>query len=325
MKITMASGPMASLGQPSGSDRLANAKAIAAGQTQPEPPLDPQVARLQNNLKRIKMRTQVSPDRIEESPLPPEPEATTPTEVTTQSAISDTSVEAPAADEIKPLSPQFAALARQRRALQQERAKFEQEKAEHAKTATGALDMARLKSEPLRVLEEAGVTYEQLTDAILAGSSNPAASEIKALKAEIEALKSGVDSKFTERDTQAEQQVLSEIKREAEGLVASSDEYKYTRAMKKAPDASRLIHEHWKKTGEVWDTSYALELIEAECKKEYDALMNALADREQKERNDDLRQVKPQGMRTLTNKDTARPQMSRRDRMIAAFRGELKK
>lgn len=276
------------------------------------------------------MRTQASPDRQFDIPseqaLDQNPNSLTPNEPV-ESAIADTNEQAPVAEETKPLSPQFAALAKQRRALQQERANFDREKAEHAAQTTQnvGVDLARLKEDPLGVLQEAGVTYDQLTEAILNGQSHPATAQIKALEAKISALESGIDTKLTERDSQAEQQVVAEMKREAASLVSTDDQYRYTRAMGKSDEASRLVHENWKKTGEVWDVSYALELIEAECKKDYDRLTQALTPAQEAQLEQRQIQPQPQGMRTLTNRDTARPLMSRRDRMMAAFEGRLKK
>ncbi len=75
----------------------------------------------------------------------------------------------------QPISPQFAALARERRAIQREKQLLAQEKAAFAASqgSDDVIPKARLKSETLKVLEEAGVTYDDLTEAILAGQGNP--------------------------------------------------------------------------------------------------------------------------------------------------------
>lgn len=304
-------------------EKIERAKAIAAGQ---EPPAensgrwsdnsDPQVDRL----KRFKMRTNVSPDRpLENSddiPDNSDPSLT----AETQSAMPDPSVETPVVtEETKPLGTQFAALAKQRRVLQQEKDVLARERAEfesQRKDAGGEDWKAQLKLDPLRRLEEAGVSYDELTNAILNGQSNP---EIALLKAEIKALREGVDKNFSERDTQAEQQVVAEIKREAATLVATGDDFKYTRAMRKSADAARLVHENWKKTGEVMDTLEALTLIEAECKKDYEALSSQLTPAEKIQQQQQA-QVPQQGMKTLTNRDGARPPaLDKRSRALNAW------
>ena len=336
MKISPVQGtgtPGAEVGaastQRSNPDRIAAAKAIAAGQTpirveRSENNIDPQARRAQESIRKIKMRTQVSPDRIEEEALAPiVPE----TQVQTQSGIPDAIEQTPGSEETKPLSPQFAALAKQRRALQvKEREIADREKAIQEKATTdGSPDMlARLKSDPLSVLSEAGVSYDQLTEAILNGSGpNP---EMLALKAEIKALKEGVDKNFIDRDTQAEQQVLAEMRREADQLVATGDTYEMVRATRSQPQVIELIHRTYKQTGEVLDVSEALELVENDLLNENLKIANIPKLKSRLSPAQEIQQQqKPQGMRTLTSRDGANPQMSRRARAIAAMNGTLKR
>lgn len=299
-------------------DKLERAKAIFAGQ-EPQAHADPQVERIQQNTRRLKMRTNMSPDRpIDDIPttVVTEPGLTSTAEGITSDAVVETTA---ATEETKPLSPQFAALAKQRRVLQQEKDVLARERAEfesQRKDGGGEDWKAQLKLDPLRRLEEAGVSYDELTNAILNGQSNP---EIALLKAEIKALREGVDKNFSERDTQAEQQVVAEITREAATLVATGDEFKYTRAMRKSADAARLVHENWKKTGEVMDTFEALGLIEAECKKDYEALSSQLTPAEKIQQQQQA-QVPQQGMKTLTNRDGARPPaLDKRSRAMDAW------
>ncbi len=223
-----------------------------------------------------------------------------------------------------PLSPQLAAIARQRRALQQERRAFEEEKRarDAASQGSDAIPMARLKSEPLKVLLESGVTYEQLTDALLANQGNP---EIAALKAEIEALKTGVDQKLTDRDTQAKQQVLAEMRRHGEQLIASGDDFELVRETRSLPDVMRLIEKTYDETGEVLDVPVALKLVEDELFERNQSLMKlkkmqGLIQPQAQQ----LPQQRP-GMRTLTNNHTASVPMDRRARALAAAYGTLKK
>lgn len=244
-------------------------------------------------------------------------------------SISDTNSnnESKAAVEAtQPLSPQLAALAKQRRVLQQERRAFEEEKKAILAKATGsgsAIDLARLKQEPLSVLQEAGVTYDQLTEAILASQGN---SEINSLKAEINALKEGVDKRFTEERTQSEQQALSEMRREAQRLIEGNDSYELVRETGSVPDVVRLIESVYRESGEILEVPEALKLVEDELfernqklakLKKMQGLFNTQSEVQPQQR--------PQGMRTLTNKDTASVPQSAKARAIAAFYGTLKK
>lgn len=219
----------------------------------------------------------------------------------------------------QPLSPQYAALARQRRAIQQEKQALDRAKAEWATKSKDVVDLATLKSKPLSVLLENGVTYDQLTQEILA---NQGGSEIQALKAEIKALNEGVDRKFSERDAQQEQQVLADMRREAVLLAKQGDTFELVRETKSIPDVMRLIERTYRETGEVLDVSDALELVESELVKE--SLKLAKFKKVQGQLSPQpIQQPQPpqRQMRTLTNKDTASAPMSARARALAAFYG----
>ena len=94
----------------------------------------------------IKMKTNVSPDRVVEQ------------KATTESVIPDNNEQAPVVEDTKPLSPQAVALAKQRRANQVK--ELELKKREEAliakETQSGNPQdiIARLKSQPLSVLQE---------------------------------------------------------------------------------------------------------------------------------------------------------------------------
>jgi hypothetical protein len=316
--IAQGSGvPAGTVGQErTSADRIAIAKQIAAGQSPiRHSPSDTPTEKQKQDVRRIKMRTNVSPERYGE-PVD-----------TAESPISDTTEQVDAtAEETKPISPQFAALARQKRALQvKEREIADREKALESKTSNdGTSDLvARLKSNPLSVLQEAGVSYDDLTQAILANPStqNP---ELQALKDEIKALKEGVDKTFTDRDTQAEQSVLSDMRREADRLTAQGDEYEMVRETKSQAQVIDLIHKTYKQTGEILDVKEALQLVEDDLIDESlkIARINKIQSRltpAQTEQEAPQRQ-----MRTLTARDGATAPMSRRERAFAAFNGTLK-
>lgn len=224
----------------------------------------------------------------------------------------------------QPLSPQYAELARKRRSLQvKERELAEKEKALLDKSqGSDFIELAKLKAQPLSVLLEAGVTYEQLTEAILANQGN---AEVNALKAELTALKEGVDKKFIDQEQAAEQQVLREMKKEATLLVSQGDQFELVRETKSIPDVIRLIEQAYKETGEVLDVSEACKLVEDELLKEAQklaGLKKLQAQTSQPVMHPQQRQV---GVRTLTNKDTVSVPASAKQRALAAFYGTLKK
>lgn len=322
-------------------DKIARAKAIASGKDpglniSPSDRNGDQAAfeAAQRSIRKLKLRTQMSPDRPYEQTLQqnqsnPDQTVQDAAPGAAENAISDVNEPTPVvSEETKPLSPQFAALARQKRALQVK----ERELAEREAKLTGPnmdeyVSKADLQANPLKVFE-AGVTYDKLTEALL---SNPSgmSPEIQSLKDEIKALKEGVDKNLSDRDLQSEQQVLSEMKREADRMVSQGDEYELIRGKGYAPKAIDLIHKTWKATGEIMDVQEALSLVEnqlledaikdAQYKKVQGRLTPAQSDQLQSQQSHPNRT-----MRTLTNRDGATDSRDRRSRAIAAFYGQRK-
>jgi hypothetical protein len=321
-----------SLGRTASPERLAAAKAIAAGQEVPQQSSgDPQVDRAQASIKKIKMKTQVSTNRDDTTGqfVAEEPG------VEINSPTNDTVEQTQSTEETKPLSPQFAALAKAKRALQvKEREIAQREAALQTQVPAGNDELiARLKSNPLSVLQENGVTYDQLTEAILNNQSGTSP-ELQELKTYVKKLEEKLDSQFLTRDQQQETQVLNEIKREIVQLVdAQPEQFEAIRAARAEETVKDLIHRTWKETGEVLDTTTAAELVEnqlidealpfARIKKVQSRLTPA--QEEQIAQTPIPPKQNTKVMRTLTNRDNATPQIDRRARAIAAMQGTLKK
>lgn len=317
-------------------ERLEAAKAAFEGRTPDTMEFgDPKAALATQNVRAIKMRTNVSPDRhlfptgeVDNSTMEQAPEG--------QNAISDANGQTQEGEEEqKPLSPQLAALARQKRALQLKEREIAAKEAELQAKMSGkdadSIAMEQLKSDPLGILQKAGVTYDQLTEAILSsGDPNHAAVQrIRELEAKIEGLEQGFDQKLSERDSQAERQALTEISREANRIMhEAGDRFEQVRLQNKQREVVDLIHRTWKQTGELMTTEEALEAVEDYLVDEAlriarsPKIMNRLTPQEAAQMQ---QQQRPQGMRTLTARDTATPPISRRERALAAFYGQLKK
>lgn len=304
------------------------AKAAFLGQVkvaESDTPINEQVAAARANIRKIKMRTNVSPDR----PIETE-ELTTNVVETPDNGISHDSSDAePVTEVTKPLSPQFAALARQRRALQlKEREIADRERALASSSPKESVDvLGRLKSNPLAVLQEAGVTYEQLTEAILANPSNP---DIQAIRDELKATKEEFSKTFTERDAQTEREALAEMRRNTNRLVAEGDDFEMIRETGSQADVVKLIHQVYKSEGVVLDEAEAATLVEEQLLKEAEkiARIKKLQSRLAPAPSEPANQTQfnqPRQMTTLTNRDNARAVLSRRDRAIAAALGQLRR
>lgn len=325
-------------GTATSSDKLARAKAVAAGH-EPAPVVqtDPQVLQVQESQrKRIKMTTQRSPDRHSQAAQvePVAQQTVEPTAAAPGDTLDSTEPVKPTSDGTKPLDPQFVALAKQKReiqlaqkALDDAKSAFETEK---QGLLNGYVSKESLKSSALKTLLAEGVTYDQLTEEILASGQENA--DLSAIRAEIKALKEGFDTQLTERDAQTEKQVLAQIRNDVDQLIATGDDYETVREAGYAPKVVELIHRVYKDEGKMLEITEAASLIEREALA--DALKWAKIKKVQKQLNPaptqqttPVQQDKPgtKIMRTLTNRDGASSaSMNRRERAIAAAEGRLK-
>lgn len=222
----------------------------------------------------------------------------------------------------QPLSPQFAELAKRRRALQlKERALADREKAlTNNGTGSDVVDIARLRSQPLNVLQEAGIMgdafYNQMTEHLM---GNGSLAEKAAREAEIDArVKDAVNRQFQEQQTLTRQQTLTEIRRNVEQhLSSNADRFKLVKAERLIPEVMELIERTYDEENRLMPEEEALEEIEGFLREKYQRL-NSLYEPQQPSQP----QPQPQqqiGMRTLRNKDTASISVSRRARALAAW------
>lgn len=299
-------------------DKLERLKAIAAGQ-KPEEIEEVAKEKLPDpSMQHIKMETNKTVNRYGDPVVAPEAPIESAKETTPESVISDTDVQAKSEPEaIKPISPQLAELARQRRAIQvkeMELAKREESLKDHSTL------IERLKKQPLSVLQEHGVTYDQLTNDILASQGGN--QEVAALKAELAELRKGIDDKFAEKDSSQEQAVFSHIKRNVDSLSFSSEEYKFIRESKSQDDVVEFIRTAWKEKDEIVDEEEAMKIIEAQLREDAKRYAKLISELEAPPQSQAQTAPAPGGIKTITNKDSARPLMSRRQRAIAAALGQ---
>ena len=303
MKVSPLSGPGASIG------------AVTSG--------DPQATRIQST-RLIKMNTNATPGRVEQ-PIethPPGPDAAP---VSTSDVSSQASEEN---EDTKPLSPQFAALAKQKRALQVKEREIQarEEALKAAPQAQGdAVTLADLKADPLGHLFKAGLSYEDLAQAVMSrqDGGNP---ELVSMQRKLEDIEKGFDKKLSDRDAQAEKQALAEMQREATQLVDADEAFEMVKATKSVPKVMELIERTYRESGEVLDVKEALSLIEEELFQ--DALQKSQLKKVQAKLAPQPAQTSlpaQRQMRTLTNRDTATAPMSAKARAIAAFHGQLKR
>jgi hypothetical protein len=323
--------------------KIARAKMIASGQIVPKEQKQETKAEPQNNLKTIKMNTQRSTNRHETIEIPQENKIEE-----DQNAVSDTN-EAQKTEEIRKIDPQLAAVAKAKRALQIERAELAKQKAEfEANKSQGTINpseyvsIAELKANPLKVFE-AGVTYDQLTEAILANQNGQTLDPTVIDQLVEKKLNERLEKEFGSRDSQAEQQVLTALRRDVDTLVQGNDDYELVRGEAAQNEVVELIHRTYKKgwpeqnlpAGSLLDIDTAAKFVEDYLLEEsmnrfqYKKIKSKLTPaQEAQEASQKAAPQKPGTvtMRTLTNRvsNTAAP-LDRRSRAIAAFQGTLRR
>jgi outer membrane murein-binding lipoprotein Lpp len=271
---------------------------------------------------------------------------------------SSDNVETPAAPEATPeqpkakedpLSSQYATLARKERAL---RAQIQQFKADQAKyqaerdaykqpeiDLSKYIDRERLKSDPLAVFADAGLSYDELTQAILSQSNvqtDPRVNaqlarmeaEIKAAREEAKALRDAQDN----NQKQSYQQALNQIKGEASKLVYTDPAFEMIKATNSISDVVELIEETFKADGTLMTVEDACQAVEehlfeeamklTKVKKLQQRLGQSTA---QPAATTNTKQPQQTTSKTLTNGMTGQRPMSARDRAIAAMQGKLNK
>lgn len=306
-------------------DKLARIKGIAAGQPPVEPTEDDKekllaAAQSAAPQRKIVMNVNKTPQALtkemaEEQVVEPES--------TTLDAVEPAKEES---EVTQPLSPQLAALAKQRRALDvREKAIADREKALTGQTKADL--EAKLKSNALSTLQELGITYDQLTNEILTsqGNINP---EVEKLKAELAELKGGVEDRFSKAENAQNESAINYVADKLDTLIATGDDFELLKAAEGEEEVIRRVYNHWKKTGKELDVSQVAKEYQDELAKEFDkyaglkSVQSRLAPAEPAIVTPTAQQ---QGIRTLTNKDSARPTMDRKQRAILAMRGQLKR
>jgi len=197
-----------------------------------------------------------------------------------------------------------------------------------------------LAQDPMGALSELGISYEQLTNAVL---NQPSASDVayQKLQAEIQALKDAQNqsaTKFQEQQQQQYEAAVSQLRSEAQALVQADPAFETIKEMGMSDAVVELIKETYNQQGVLLDVSEAAEQVEnhlieeamrfAKLKK----VQTKLAPEPQPAEATKLPLTKQpqQPMKTLTNAVTAQSRTQplsakeRRERAILAFKGQLK-
>lgn len=265
----------------------------------------------------------------------------------------DTTETTPAPAEVTPgqekkddfLSPKFAALARQEKQIRQERERFKAEKEQWERERTaqlnGYIPKEKLKANALSALEEAGLSYDELTKQLLespAAQVDPTIRALEAKLAKLEAEQAASKQKQEETQTTAYKQAVETIRRNVTGLVESNPEFEMIKALDQADAVVALIEETFKADGYVMSEEEAAKEVEEHLAEEAMKMaglekikkrLNPPAPVEEPAEKRPVTQQQPQ-MKTLTHELNAAPTgrpltpKQRRENAIAVGEGRPK-
>lgn len=179
----------------------------------------------------------------------------------------------------------FAALTRKERAIKQREAeldarlaKMEAEAAERNKKYEGYDQLGqRIKNEPLKVLEENGITLEQLSEILLNDGKLTPEQQIARLKeemtggfkSELEQLKAQLAEKEAAAEEQKYASIIEGFKEEISDFVTETPEtYELINANESVDLVYEVIEEHHKETGRVLSIKEAADQVEAYLEEE---------------------------------------------------------
>lgn len=254
------------------------------------------------------------------------------------------------------LSRQFAQLARQEKALrmkaQQQEQQFKaREEAIRAKEAqfsqepkadySGYISKDRFKTDPLAVLAETGLSYDDLVQQMINPPTRDPRTEatISKLEAKIQALEARNEESaksVQEQQNAAYQAAVKQIESDARALVASDPTFEMIKATRSTKDVVKLIEETYHKDGVLLTVEEAAQQVEDYLSEEAMKLTqiekikrkiqtsapNVSSATAQKMAEKAVKQ--PQPMKTLTNATSSTRQLSAKERAVLAFKGELK-
>lgn len=363
MKVTPVHSPHAiAQAQSTGTNPEARARAIAkltGGNTTntpkaAQPAINAQVEAVANpnqvsleELSAVKAPTQTTETIVEST------DSIEATAAETTDAPETTKEEQPKVDPT--LSRQFAQLARQEKALrakaQQQAQEFKQRE-EAIKAREAALSQTKpdlsnyipkdtLKTDPLRVLADAGLSYEELTQQILTQQPRDPRTEahivrLEAKLADLEAKAETSAKTYQEQQQQQYQQAVKQITMDVKQLVSKDPNFETIKSTNSIKDVVELIETTYKEDGHLMTVEEAAQEVEEYLVEEAMKLTNidkikkrmaaANASKPKSEVKTPATQTQTQPtMKTLTNATASQRQLSPRERAELAFRGELKR
>ena len=202
------------------------------------------------------------------------------------------------------LKAQFDALNSQKSELDKLRSEIDQVKGRKAS----------YRSNPLAALEDAGLSYKELTDFILNNNTVSTESQIKALQDKIDEVEQARQREAKERDeyskrqaAEREVQVIAEFKNEISNFISSKkDDYELTNLYESSDLVYDTVEAYFEKTSKVLSIPEACQLVETYLEKQVEKSLQTkkLGQKFQRPAEETIAKSDPQAPRRTLNNQT---------------------
>jgi len=342
--VTQPSKPEVTLGRQSPTTARAEAlKARLAGKPT-ENPAPPRIATTSARQEQYSQLKSYAPPPAQApaptaqpmSDVPPPPSGLNPeaaveapqqTEELSQLANNGEVKEEPTEATSQPLSPQFVALAKKEQAIRKKLQELKAQQESFERERANYVAKESLRENPLSALNELGLTYDKLTELQLS-QQNPdpnqqTLEQIEKLKAQLEERLTSFDKKLEDRDKQAYDAAVNQIRKDVELLVDSDPSYETIKASGEIGAVVELMERVFQKEGTVLSVEEAAKLVEdALTERELQRLQSLLKVSKLKQRlgavekTQQQKEVQPQPQPTLSNTQSVNRPLSARERAI---------
>jgi len=216
------------------------------------------------------------------------------------------------------LAKKEAAIVRQRHELKAQMEAMTSQRSEMEKLRAEIDEVkgrkASYRSNPLAALEDAGLSYKELTDFILNNNTVSTESQIKALQDKISEVENARQRDHQEREEHSkrqaadrEVQVIAEFKNEISNFISSKkDDYELTNLYESGDLVYDTVEAYFEKTSKVLSIPEACQLVETYLEKQVEKSLQTkkLGSRFQKPAEESIAKQDPQApRRTLNNQN----------------------
>ena len=218
---------------------------------------------------------------------------------------------------------QFAAFERQERAIRKARMEFERERAQWK--AEQEAFAQKLKANPLQLLNENGITYDKLTELQLSQANPDPNQEI--INKRLEEIQRNFDEKLAQRDQEAYQNAVKQIRSDVSFLVDSDPSFEITKNLGAQDQVVDLIEKVFNAEGNILSVEEAAQLVENKLAEVKNREIETLAKLSKfKNRLGKLAEIpveasiaQPSQSKTLSNTGSVPRPLNARERAIMAF------